>query len=111
MSTIGSRVHHFRALRRYVARGVIIMYFFLLVTVALTVFGQNGPGVNAGAQWVVWAVAFVPLTGGFVAAVKVLSAADRGRSARLTSLAAGLLLVGIALVVASTMTGLTPGNG
>ncbi|MDT4987688.1 MAG: hypothetical protein QOI74_1782 [Micromonosporaceae bacterium] len=95
-----------RALRRYVARSVIIVYFFLVVTIGLTVLGRDGTVVRDGVPPVIWAIAFVPLTGGFAAAVRVLGVADRGRSPRLAMWAVGLLLLGVALLVVSSVTGL-----
>jgi hypothetical protein len=106
MSVVGSRTDHFRTLRRIVARGVIIVYFFLLVTIGLSVLGRDGAVVrDGGVHPVVWAIAFVPLTGAFVAAVRVLGAPDHGRSPRLAMWAVGLLLIGVAVVVVSTVTG------
>ena len=105
MSPVGSRADHVRTLRRHVARSVIIVYFFLLITVALTVFGRDGYVMSNGVQWGIWAVAFVPLTAGFAGAVKVLGAADRGRSARLTYWAVGLLLLGVVIIAGATMIG------
>jgi cytochrome bd-type quinol oxidase subunit 2 len=94
-----------RALRRYLARGVIIVYFFVVVTIALTIFGKNGDAIGHGLRWGVLVLAFAPLTGGFIGAVRVLGAADRGRSARLAFWSAGLLLLGLAILVGSTVTG------
>jgi hypothetical protein len=105
MSPVGSRADHVRTLRRHVARAVIIGYFFLLVTIALTLFGRDGYVMGNGVRWGIWAVAFVPLTAGFAGAVKVLGAGDRGRSARLTYWAAGLLILGVAVIVGSTVIG------
>ena len=105
MSPVGSRADHVHTRRRHVARAVIIVYFFLLVTVALTVFGKDGYVMSNGVQWGIWAVAFVPLTAGFAGAVKVLGAGDRGRSARLTYWAAGLLVLGVAIIAGSTVIG------
>jgi hypothetical protein len=105
MSVVGDRTDHFRSFRRNVARSVIIVYFFLLVTIGLSVLGRDGAVVRDGVPPVMWAIAFVPLTGGFAAAVRVLGAADRGRSPRLAMWAVGLLLLGVALLVVSTVTG------
>jgi hypothetical protein len=105
MSIAGSQADHFRTFRRYIARSVIIVYFFLLISVGLIAMGQERYVLTHGMLGVVLAVAFVPLTAGFVAAIKVLGAADRGQSKRLTAWAAGLCLLGVAMMVAETVIG------
>ncbi|NJC70873.1 hypothetical protein HC031_14280 [Planosporangium thailandense] len=94
-----------RMLRRWVARGVILVYFFLLVSVGLIVTGKERYFLTHGTLGVVIAVAFVPLTAGFVAAAKVLGAGDRGRSGHLTVSATALLLLGVLIIAADVVMG------
>jgi hypothetical protein len=85
---------------------VVVVYLFLLISVLLTVAGKDRSVLDNTALWVAWAIAFVPLTAGFAAAVRVLSAADRGRSTRLTVIATGMLVLGVAIIVVDTVGGL-----
>jgi hypothetical protein len=103
MSTAGSRTDRFQGLRRYVARGVIVVYFFLLISVALTVADLDRSVLAKSGSWTAWLIGFVPLTVGFGAALKVLSAGDRGRSRRLTAVAAAMLLLGVTIIVGNAL--------
>src|SRR2546423_11600663 len=93
------------AVRRFVARGVILVYLFLLISLALTVWGKTAEALRHGDMVATWLVAFVPLTVGFVLAVKGLGAGDRGRSPRRATLAAAPLLAGLLVLVGSGPTG------
>jgi hypothetical protein len=84
--------------RRYVARGVVVVYLFLVISVALTVAGADRSALGRSGMWTAWIIAAVPLTLGFAAALRTLSAADRGRSRRLSVLATGMLLVGLVII-------------
>jgi hypothetical protein len=88
--------------RLYVARAVVVLYVFLLVPVGDAVYqltvGDTDSVSTDMLRWVVWLVAFIPLTGALVAAVRVFRTADRDRSWRATGWAAGLFLLGIALI-------------
>jgi hypothetical protein len=105
MPIASGQAGHFRTLRRFIARGVIIAYFFLLISVGLAALGRERSFLTHGRVGVVLAVAFVPLTAGFALATKVLAAGDRGRSTRLTACAVGLLLLGITMILAATAFG------
>lgn len=106
MPIAGSPSSHMQTLRRWIARSVILVYFFLLVSVALTALGRERYFLTHGTLGVAMAVAFVPLTAGFVVAAKVLGAGDRGRSTRRTVLAAGLLLLGMTIIVGHIVIGM-----
>jgi hypothetical protein len=107
MSTTDGRPDYFRTFRRYVARAVIIFYVFMLVPVGFTLFealfGSDENVLHDGVRWAVWTVAFVPLTAALVAAIKVYRTSERERSKRLTAWAAGLFLLGIALIAAEAI--------
>jgi hypothetical protein len=103
MSTVSSRSDRFSGLRRFVARGVVVVYLFLVISVVLTVVSSDRSVLGDSGLWTAWIIAAVPLTAGFAVALRVLSAADRGRSRRLTTIAAALLLVGLAIILADTI--------
>ena len=84
--------------RRYVARGVVVVYLFLVISVVLTVAGADRSALGQSGMWTAWMIAAVPLTLGFAAALRTLSAADRGRSRRLRVLATSMLLVGLVII-------------
>jgi hypothetical protein len=91
--------------RRYVARGVVVVYLFLVISIVLTVVSADRSALGNSGMWTAWIIAFVPLTLGFAAALRTLSAADRGRSRRLSVLATSMLLVGLAIIVTDTALG------
>jgi hypothetical protein len=91
--------------RRLVARGVVVIYLFLVISVALTVASADRSALGHSRMWTAWIIAFVPLTIGFGAAVRTLSAGDRGRSRRPTVIATTMLLVGLAIITADTVAG------
>src|SRR4051794_23110412 len=98
MSTVSRRSDHLPGRRRLVARAVIIVYFFLATSFVLTMIDKDRNIAVRGLQWAVWAVAAVPLTGGFVLALQILGASDRGRAPRRAFWSAVLLLLGVAIV-------------
>ncbi len=87
-------------LRRYIARGVVVVYLFLVISIVLTVVSADRSALGHSGMWTAWIIAFVPLTLGFAAALRTLSAADRGRSRRLSILAASMLIVGLVIIIA-----------
>lgn len=91
--------------RRYLARGVVVVYLFLVISIILTVVSADRSALGHTRGWIAWIIAFVPLTLGFAAALRTLSAADRGRSRRLSVLATSMLVVGMVIIAADTAMG------
>jgi hypothetical protein len=92
----GERPDYIRNFQVGVAQIVVLFYALLLVPVGYSgyklLFGEVRNVSNNVTRWVVWGVAFLPLSGAVVAAIKLFgSRADRRRSWRLVAWAAGAL--------------------
>lgn len=106
MSTVSRRSDHGEGRRRLVARALIIVYFFLAISLLLTIVDKDRTIAVHPGQWVVWGIAAVPLTAGFVLALRVLGV-DRGSSPRRTRWATALTVLGV-VVVAADLIGVLP---
>jgi hypothetical protein len=106
MSTASRPADHGPGRRRLVARGLIIVYFFLGISLVLTIADKDRHIAVRAAQWAAWGAAAVPLTAGFVLALRVLGA-DRGCSVARTRWAAALTVLGV-VIVAADLIGLLP---